>query len=61
LKIQVSLKGRFKELFQVPGPIQLEMAEGQNVRDLLKLLCSNVQRSTDIFYNSDERLNPMYP
>jgi molybdopterin converting factor small subunit len=58
LKIQVSLKGRFKELFQVPGPMQLEMAEGGNVRDLLKLLCSSVQRSTDIFYNSDERLKP---
>jgi len=58
LKIQVSLKGRFKELFQVAGPMQMEMAEGENVRDLLNLLCSSRQRSADIFYNSDKRLKP---
>jgi len=58
LKVQVSLKGRFKEVFQLPDPLQVEMADGGNVRDLLKLLCRRSQRSAGIFYNSDKRLKP---
>jgi molybdopterin converting factor small subunit len=58
LKIDVSLKGRFKDIFQLPDPLRVEMDEGGNVRELLKLLCGKARRSADIFYNADNRLKP---
>jgi len=58
LKIDVSLKGRFKNVFQVPDPLQVELEDGGNVRDLLNLLCNTSERSMDIFYNKDMRLKP---
>ncbi len=58
MKIDVSLKGRFKDAFQVPDPHQLELKDGGNIRDLLNLLCSTSERGTGIFYNKDMRLKP---
>jgi len=58
LKIDVSLKGRFKDVLQVPDPHQVELKDGGNIRDLLNLLCNTSERSTGIFYNRDMRLKP---
>lgn len=58
MKIDVSLKGRFKDVLQVPDPLQVELKDGGNIRDLLNLLCNTSGRSTGIFYNRDMRLKP---
>lgn len=58
LKIDVSLKGRFKEVFQVPDPLQMELEDGKNVRDLLNLLCHSNELGIDIFFTKDLRLKP---
>ena len=58
LKIDVSLKGRFKDVFKVPDPHQVELADGGNIRDLLSLLCNTSESGTDILFNRDRRLKP---
>ena len=58
MNIDVSLKGRFKDGFEVPDPLQVELKDGGNVRDLLNLLCHTNERSTKIFYNRDRMLKP---
>ena len=58
MKIDVSLKGRFKDLFQVPDPLQVELEEGGNIRDLLDHLCKTSEPGTDIFYTKEMRLKP---
>ena len=46
MKIDVSLKGRFKDVLQVPDPLQVELKDGGNIRDLLNLLCNTSEPST---------------
>lgn len=58
MKIDVSLKGRFKEIFQAPDPLQVELEEGANIRDLLNHLCNTSEPGTEIFYTREMRLKP---
>jgi sulfur-carrier protein len=57
LKVQVDLKGRFKELFS-DGELDLELAEGANVKDLLRELCERNRNATEVFYNRNAALKP---
>lgn len=54
----MSLKGRFKEVLQVPDPHQVELEDGRNIRDLLNLLCDSSELGTDVFFTKDMRLKP---
>ncbi len=58
MKINVSLKGRFKDILQVTDPLQVELKDSGNIRDLLNRLCNTNERSRDIFFNRDMMLKP---
>jgi sulfur carrier protein ThiS len=58
LKINVHLKGRFKEAFKLPDPYALEIENATNVRGLLDRLCQDTGNPPDTFFNKDLRLKP---
>jgi len=58
LKINVELKGRFKEVLKLPDPYPLELQGEISVRDLLYRLCKETGCSEDTFFNTDLRLKP---
>ena len=57
MNIQVDLKGRFKDLFS-DGELDLELAEGASVKDLLRQLCEQNSRAAEVFYNRNAALKP---
>jgi sulfur carrier protein ThiS len=58
LKINVHLKGRFKEALKLPDPYALEIQDDANVRGLLDRLCQDTGCPEDTFFNKDLRLKP---
>lgn len=58
MKININLKGRFKNVLKLPDPYPLEVKENANVRDLLNLLCHKTGSPSDTFFNKDNRLKP---
>ncbi|MCF8129167.1 MAG: MoaD/ThiS family protein [Deltaproteobacteria bacterium] len=58
MKINVELKGRFKDVLKLPDPCPLELQDDINVRDLLYRLCRDTGCSEDTFFNKDLRLKP---
>ncbi len=58
MKIDVHLKGRFKEALKLPDPHPLEVSEETNVRELLYRLCRDTGCPEDTFFNKDLRLKP---
>jgi sulfur carrier protein ThiS len=58
LKIDINLKGRFKDALKLPDPYPMEVKEESNVRDLLNLLCHDTECPADTFFNKDMRLKP---
>jgi sulfur carrier protein ThiS len=58
LKIDINLKGRFKDALKLPDPYPMEVKEESNVRDLLDLLCHKTGCPADTFFNRDMRLKP---
>ncbi len=58
MKIDVQLKGRFKDVLKLPDPYPLEIEDKTNVREVLNLLCSTTESPEDTFFNKDTRLKP---
>lgn len=58
MKININLKGRFKDTLKLPDPYPMEVKAESNVRDLLNLLCHKTGCSVDTFFNKDMRLKP---
>lgn len=57
LKINVSLSGRFRDIFQAKD-LEIELKDGGNIRDLLNFLCDTHERRSNIFDTSKTRLKP---
>jgi len=58
VKVNVHLKGRFKDVLQLPDPHPVDIGTEINVRDLLNHLCHDTGCSADTFFNKDMRLKP---
>lgn len=58
LEVNVQLKGRFKDVLNLPDPYPVEVEDGTNVRDLLDRLWSTTGCPEDTFFNKDQRLKP---
>lgn len=52
LRTTVNLSGRFRDLFEAPDELGMDLAEGATIRDLLGRLCESTGRSAEIFYSS---------
>ncbi len=57
MKINVTLSGKFADIFQT-GDLLVNLNEGDNIRDLLNLMCDTEERRANIFDRSKTKLKP---
>ncbi len=57
LKINVNLTGKFSDIFQASN-LEVELNEGDSIRDLLNSICDTNERRANIFDASNTRLKP---
>ena len=57
MKINVNLSGKFADIFQT-GDLSVNLTEGDNIRDLLNLMCTTEERRANIFDKSKTKLKP---
>jgi molybdopterin converting factor small subunit len=52
LRTTVNLSGRFRDLFDAPDELGMDLSDGATIRDLLSRLCESRGRRPEIFYSS---------
>lgn len=52
MRTNLTLSGRFRDLFGAPDELDMDLGEGASVRDLLSRLCESTGRSAEVFYGT---------